>query len=215
MDNSKSKGRYRIVGRLAISIALFSTVGSIYGEMIVFEGVDASTVTTGDLLEGVSNVWITNTVQEFSGLEMRARSGSGTQSLNANNDYFGINSDIAGEDSRAFDVGETMFLSFDQSVRIDRIDFNLFDSGETFTVKISGMDAVAIRWDDLSQQNQDYIDFAEGLEVAANVKIEFYASSGSIGIDSMNVEMIPEPAVMSFIGLTGFGLLVGRRLVGV
>jgi len=102
-------------------------------------------------------------------------------------------------------------LSFDSPIRIDLLDFNRFDSGDEFTLVIAGQAAEVIGYNDLDNQSSDYIGFNSGITVPAETEVQFYASSGTIGLDSMNVTVIPEPAAMSFISLGGLGLLIARR----
>ena len=191
-------------------LLLFPMVGN--AGTIVFEG-SSSTTTTGELFENVSNAWATNQVVEFQGLELRARTDDPSHTLNANNGYFGINSDLVGERADAFDAGEKMVLSFDSPVRIDLLDFNLFDSGEEFTVTVGGQNAAIIAYDDLDNKSSDYIGFDPGIIVSANTEIRFFASSGTIGLDAMGVTVIPEPAVLSFVGLVGVAALITKRFV--
>jgi len=179
---------------------------------ILFEGSSTST-TTGELFENVSNAWETNQVVEFQGLELRARTDDPSQTLNANNGYFGVNSDLTEERADAFDVGEAMVLCFDNPVRIDLLDFNLFDVGEEFTVAVGGQNAVTIAYDDLDNKSSDYIGFDPGIIVSADTEVRFFASSGTIGLDAMDVTVIPEPAAIGFVSLVGIGALVIKRFV--
>lgn len=188
--------------------------GNGWSDTIVFEGSTAG-ITTGELLEGVADTWATNQVYEFAGLELRAKTGDASQALNANNGYFGINSTLSGEREDAFDVGEAMFLAFDQDVRITRIDFNLFDAGETFEIRVGGDDPLLIGFGDLGNQASDYLDFSEGLFIAKDTQVAFSATAGSIGLDSIDVAVIPEPAVAGFIVVAGMGIFATRRLLGV
>lgn len=167
------------------------------------------------MLEGVSDSWATNQVYEFAGLELRAKTADASQTLNANNGYFGINSTLSGEREDAFDVGEAMSLAFDQDVRITRIDFNLFDAGETFEIRVGGDDPLLIGFGDLSNQASDYLDFSEGLFIAKDTEVAFSATAGSIGLDSIDVAVIPEPAVAGLIVAAGMGMLATRRMLGV
>ncbi len=169
-------------------------------------------VTTGELFEGVADAWATNQVVESAGLQIRARTTDSNQSLNANNGYFGINSDLPGEDLQAFDVGEMMEVSFDRDIRINLLDFNLFDAGEVFSVGVGGQDPIDIPYDSLFNKSSDIYTFATPLEVPAGTIIEFYSSSGSIGLDGIDLDVIPEPTTLALIGMFGVGVLTIRRL---
>ncbi len=179
---------------------------------IIFEG-SSSAITTGELFEDVSNAWTTNQVAEFQGLEIRARTDDANHLLNANLGEFGINSDLAEDNTEAFDVGEIMVLSFDKPVRIDLLDFNRFDSNDAFSVEVAGQNDVAIGYDDLDNKSSDFIAFSPGIAIAADTEVRFYASAGTIGLDSMDVTVIPEPAVIGFVSLAGIGALLAKRFV--
>ena len=58
---------------LAVGIVLVG-FGSVKAQMIVLEGVDSSTITTGNLLDGVDNAGITTNVVEIPGLQIDRKS---------------------------------------------------------------------------------------------------------------------------------------------
>lgn len=180
---------------------------------IVFEGVDSATVTTGDLLDGTDELGRTVEVAEISGLFISARSGASTQVLNATTGSFGINADGSGDDTDAFDSGESMILSFKKDIRINLLDFNLFDDvSESFSITVGGLDSFTIGYNDLSNKTSGWI--ATNLVVTAGTEIEFSTSSPTpIGLDGIDLDVIPEPAVAGLIGLVCIGVLVVRRFV--
>ncbi len=181
-------------------------------DMLVLEG--GTGTTTGELFEDVSNQWATNHVVEIAELEIRARTDDPNHALNANSGYFGINSNLAGEDYRAFDVGETMFVSFDRDIQINFLDLNLFADGEVFGMKVGDSDPIVIAHRDLSNGTSDLYTFSTPLTVPSDTVVEFYSVSGSMGFDGIDLEVIPEPAVSGLIALSGIGVLIVRRFVG-
>ncbi len=198
--------------RMFLLAAMLSCT-SARSDLLVFEGSAAGT-TTGELLEGISGAWATNAVLEIPGLEIRARTGGVDQLINANNGYFGINSSLPGERADAFDAGETLWISFDRDIRIDRIDFNLFDSGESFGLAIDGQEPMTIGFGDLSNQSSDWIDFPQPIVLGRNKAMALYAAGGTIGLDGMEISVIPEPAALGLLGLSGFGAVIARRWFG-
>ncbi|VGO12133.1 hypothetical protein PDESU_00684 [Pontiella desulfatans] len=158
-------------------------------EMVYFKGIDASTITTGDLLEGVRNLGITTNVQEIMGLLISARSGETNQQLNANNSYFGINDTLTTNDvADAFDVGERMIISFSKDIQVNRLDFNQFTAGESITVSVAG-DVFEIHDLELTHRGSDYLD--TNLVVAAGAEIEFYTTGSSVvGLDGIDLTVL-------------------------
>lgn len=180
-------------------------------ELIVLEGIDTETVTTGDLLDEVDHLGITMGVVEIPGLLITARSGSSTQKINTTAESLGINADESGDTTDAFEADESLILSFSQDIRINLIDFNRFDSGETFTVSVEGASDVVVGYDDLNNKISDF--FNTNIVVSANTEIEFKTTGAHvIGLDGLGVEVIPEPAVLGLVSLAGIGLITGRRL---
>lgn len=161
-------------------------VGGAHAEMVYFKGIDAETVTTGDLLEGVQNLGITTNVQEISGLFITARSAATNQQLNANNSYFGINDILTtNEVADAFDAGERMIISFSKDIEIHRLDFNRFTTDESIMLSVGG-DTVEIHDLDLTNRSSDYLD--TNIVVTADTEIEFYTTGSSVvGLDGIEL----------------------------
>ena len=185
-------------------------IQNVGASMLILEG-RSSIDTTGEQFEGVSNEWALHQVLEIDGLEIQARTTDPSHSLNANNDYFGISSDILDEDNRAFDAGEVMQIKFDKSIRINQVDFNLFDSSEEFVLSVDGGITKSLAFSELSNQSSDYYNFETPLEVAAGTIIEFKCVAGSVGIDGIELDVIPEPTAMGLVVCSGMVLLVMRR----
>ena len=197
---------------LGVFFAVTSVVGTAYGGMITLEGINTATTTTGDLLDETGYLGITIGVVEIPGLQITARSGSATQTINATAGSLGINADGSADTTDAFEDGESLILSFNQDIRINRFDFNRFDFGETFFVSVGGASDIIINYADLNNKISDLLD--TNVVVFANTEIVF-STSGShvIGLDGLGVEVIPEPAVIGLMGLAGLGFLMGRRLI--
>ncbi len=158
-------------------------------EMVVLEGVDASTPTTGDLLDEVGEAGATTNVVEIAGLAVTARSGGAGQKINVTSTSLGVTIYGAGDDTDAFDDGEGMVLSFDKAVRINRIDFNGFESNETFVVEIEGQPGLVIPWTHLGNKSQDYID--TDVLVPAYTEMLFHTQGGSVvGLDGIDLSVV-------------------------
>lgn len=185
---------------------------NLYAGMLVLEGVDSATVTTGDLLDGVRSEGITIESVEIPGLMISARAGDSTQEINVTSSSFGINADGSGDDTDAFDVGESLILSMDHEVRINSFDFNLFDDpSESFQITVPGIDPVEIEYNGLSDQLRGVYD--TDLVVPAHTEITFTTASPTpIGIDGIDMDVIPEPAVISLITFVGIGTFAARRI---
>jgi len=184
----------------------------VFADLMVLEGVDTSTITTGDLLDGIDHIGTSVPVVEIPGLFLTARSGGGTQIINATATSLGINTDGGGDDTDAFDAGESMVISFNKDIRVNLLDFNLFEEGDSFAIVVGGTNALSIAYNDLSNKLSDW--YATSLVIAAGTEIEFTTSSPTpVGLDGIDLDVIPEPAVLGLIGLAGVSGLVVRRFV--
>lgn len=131
--------------------------------------------------------------------------------MNRTNSGFGINADGSADTTYALDSGEALQVSFDQDVIITALDFRNFENGETMNVTIK--DATnPVEYNALSNQTTDSID---GLSwsVSAGDTVDFAVAgdANAIALDSITVA-VPEPAVISMLGLGGLLMLVGRRV---
>lgn len=180
-------------------------VVSVNAQMIILEGVDGSTITTGDLLDEADHVGRTTNVVEISGLEITARSGGTTQDVNVTTDSMGIDSDGSGDDSDAFELSETLFVYFNKDLQINQFDFNHFESNETITVVIEGMPEITIAYDDLTNKTYDY--FNTNITVDAGTEIGIYTTtSGEIGLDGIDVTVLSGPGEPSLALLSSNGI---------
>lgn len=194
------------------AIACFLIVGylvcSVHADVLVFEGGAGESKTFGDSFEDVTNTWV-SAVYEPMGLVVEAKTTNSVHRLNANSGYFGIDSDLADNVSDRFEVGEVMVLRFNKDIVITDLDFNKFDEGDFFTIE-AGKDALSISFNTLKSTWYDTINLEPDLRISAGTEVRMYASSGSVGLDSITV--IPEPTTLSLIGLFGVGSLAIRRL---
>ena len=201
--------RFVKIARLAL---IFQLLGTAHGEIIQFEGGSSTILTTGNLLDEVDHIGITTHVVEIEGLLITARSGAANQKINVTNTSLGINADGA-DDTDAFENGEQIILSFNKAIRINQLDFNLFDADESFTLVVDGFDPVVIAFNDLSNKTSDLYD--SDFWIPANTDMALFTTGTSvIGLDAMDVtvDAIPEPAVLGLVGLSGVGLLMVRRI---
>lgn len=150
---------------------------------------DSGYTTTGELLDEVRDEGITTNVQEIADLLVTARTDNPDHKLNANADSLGINNMTTNADEPArFEVDEKMILSFSKNVVITNLDFRFFDSGEAFTVAVSGQAPVVIDYEELDHKSSDYI--ATNIVVAADTDVEFFTTgSGVIGLESIGLEL--------------------------
>ncbi len=171
---------------MGLTIAVM--MGSAQGQMILLEGVDTETLTTGNLLDGVDHTGISTQVVEIPGLEISARSGAPDQDINVTVSSLGITIFNSGDDTDAFDSGEKIIISFDKDIRINRLDFNQFTTGESITISV-GAETLEIHDLALSNRGSDYLD--TNWVVSAHTEIEFYTTGTStVGLDGMDVTVL-------------------------
>ena len=171
-------------------------------------------------------------------LEITAIAGTGTgpgAHINASTTEFGIDSDgSTGDDSTAFDAGldESLTLSFSEDLFLRQIDFNSLFSTDEFSIQVAGSSALLIGINDTTGGTTGIFNAftggttpsgESGLFVAAGTGVEFRATNGSVGLQSLAVEIadvavvageptaaVPEPS--SMLGLMGLaGLLAVKR----
>jgi len=175
--------------KLLALAALGTLVTPVFSETIILEGVDGSTLTTGDLIDEADEIGLTTNVVEISGLQITARSGAANQDVNSLTGSLGIDSDGSGDDSDAFEDGETLFLSFGKDVELTQFDFNGFESGEVFRIAIDGAD-FDIAYDDLANKSTDIFD--TNLVVDAGIEIGFSVGTTNsiIGLDTLSLDVL-------------------------
>ena len=181
-------------------------------DLLIFEGVDTETITTGDLLDGISSSPVTNNVVEIPNLQLIAWTGGSDQTINTTTSSLGINLDGGSDDTDAFDVGEVLHLAFSKPVQMNLLDFNLFDAGESFTLRVGEESPMVISYDDLANKSSDT--FIMNTGVPAYTDIQFFTTgSNVVGLDGMDISVIPEPASAALVILGGLGMLMARRVL--
>lgn len=203
--------RFRRVSFL--SFFAWSVISPSFADFIVLKG-DTLSYTTGEQFEGVANQWATHPVLEIGGLQMSASTTDATHTLNANSGEFGIDSSIEDEIPGLFDVGEMMVFYFDKDVELSLLDLNHFDSGDCFVLEVEGSDPLEIVYGDLSNKTSGYYTFSTPQRVVKETEIHLYSSNGSIGMDGIGLQVVPEPMAAGLISVTGIGLLLIRRFSG-
>lgn len=160
----------------------------------------------------VDNVGNSLAVPEIPGLNIMVvaiasdGTGSGTLDLNSTAGSFGINSlGTTDDDASSFDaaLNETVTFSFDQDVEITQIDFLSFGSTETFN--FAGQ---VINEGDLASS---VFTFSAPLEITAGTSFTLEATAGTIGIESIEVTVVPEPSSFALLGLAGLVTMLRRR----
>lgn len=147
-------------------------------------------------------------VPEISGLTITVVSVSSNavsgNVLNSTAASFGINDGASGDDTDEFDasVNESVTFSFNKEVQITLVDFVNFGSGESFN--FAGQ---SIASSDLSSS---VYTFLTPLTIAANTSFTLSATSGTVGIEGIDLTVIPEPSAALF-GAVGFLALLRRR----
>jgi hypothetical protein len=194
--------------RIVVAGVILLAAGFAEAQMIVLEGVNSLTLTTGDLLDEADHIGRTTNVVEIAGLQITARSGGTTQDVNVTTGSMGIDSDGSGDDSDALEAGEKLILSFNRDLRINQFDFNGVESGEVVNVFIEGMTGLVLEYDDLSNKSRDVLD--TNMVVTANTEIEFSVTGSSvIGLDGIDVTVLSGSGdpLLSFLNSNGVSRL--------
>jgi hypothetical protein len=137
---------------------------------------------------------------------------AGVDRFNLTGDGFGINNSELGDDTDAFDDSEYMTLSFNlpgifQTLELDRMTGSNGDAGslEFFggsTTNFSGSFS-----DPLSIEEA----FSKDQIITLRQTVGGSGRPWGFGLEEITVDVVPEPAVAGFIGLTGLGLLIAKR----
>jgi len=200
--------------KLLLTNIAVATLGVTLSQAAIVRWDNVGTSGLGNNLDEVSVVLTTVAVPEISGLQITVHtitgtSGSDVTKLNATQNSFGINSGLTGDASEITDrfessFGESVTLSFNRAVSITQLDLVHFDSGEAFDFA-----GVSISYAGLTSSVTDVYDFSTPLLLGANQQFTMSATSGSIGIEAMNITAVPEPSSFALLGLgvlsfTGF-----------
>ncbi len=135
----------------------------------------------------------------------------GTPKLNALADSFGV--DVSGvtgaaDDTDQFDaaIGEAVSFSFNRAVEITSLDLRGFEDTEVFS-----FGGQTITFANLDNQTTDVFTFSSPLAIAANTPFNISATTGVIGIESLQLNVIPEPSTALLGALGALALLRRRR----
>ena len=150
-------------------------------------------------------------VLSFTGTDNPTLNASASNTLG-----FGINSGGFGDGSTAFDAdfGESVVFSFSQSLFIEEIDLQSLDGfgGATDEFRVGN---VFITDDDTpSSDSFSFInaDNPNGLFLAAGQTLLLEATDGAVALQSLTVQVIPEPSSMlGLMALAGLVALKRRR----
>lgn len=187
---------------------------------------DTSAGSLGGLLDGVVSADLgTSRAGPFlvPGLEPLSLTVVGLEGIspiaNATSVGFGINSlgaDVA--DRFDADLNESIDFVFNTAVTIQQLDFRNFSAGEVF--EFAGFQ---ITNDDLSDRRTDVFDFTSPLRIGASVPFTLQAVSGSIGLQSISLQVednrseppnrsVPEPSTaVMFVTMLLSGWRLRRR----
>jgi hypothetical protein len=131
--------------------------------------------------------------------------------MNRTTSGFGIDAPGSGDTTYLLDFGEALEIYFDQNIQITGLDFRNFSDGESIQILI-GSTTNTIGYNDLDHKTSAYIEnLTWDVQAFETVRFAVVGETDAIAIDSVTV--IPEPATLSMVGLTGLLLLVVRRMV--
>ena len=119
-----------------------------------------------------------------------------------------LDAGAGGDDRVAFDASfnEAVTFSFNQAVSISQLDFSDFDNGDVFE-----FGSTVITFADLTATNSDVYDYSSPLLLAANEQFTIRATSGTVGIETMDLTVVPEPSSTALLGLGGLALILRHR----
>lgn len=167
----------------------------------------------GTFLDGKSGDTYT-TSQNGTTLEvaLAAYGTAGIDDFNLTGTGFGINNSESGDDTDALDDNEYITLSFNlagtfQTLELDRMTGGNGDAGSLefsggVTTNFSGSFSAPLFINEA---------FAKDQTITLRQTSGGSGSTWGFGLEKITVDVIPEPAVIGLIGLTGLALLVVRR----
>ena len=174
---------------------------------------------TGVAIDGAGSEGRTVPVAEVLGLTLTARTSDAGQALNAVSDSFGIGS------GGRLENDESAVFSFNQDVSITRFDFIGFGAGDAFVISLDsgggggGSGVILVEEDELANRSSQTWD-PTGSDAAALAVIPAgtligltAGSAGSIGVQTIDVALVPEPAGLALLA-TGLPAVVRRRCAG-
>lgn len=178
-------------------------------------GTQSATLSTVDILfpEFLSSVPTGNTLsasgQNGGGTSIHGSNGVGVDNPTISNNAF----DIAfgpGDENNNFNAGEVWIFNFSTAVIITEIDFTSLDGQEQFTLSTGG----SSRNFQNGTPNDIFQDPLNGLFIPAGAPIQLAASGGpdaSLRLNSLTVELIPEPTASGLLILAGLFTASQRR----
>lgn len=201
---------------LSCSFVLFASLPKTADAFqIVFDNGGSGATTLGDSIDNESSG--TFSVPGIANLDFSINevlSDSMNATVNANAPSFGVDRDgsigMTGDDTDQFDANldESATFSFSQALSVTEIDFADFDDSESFE-----FGGVVISFDDLANNTTDVFIFDTPLFLAANEQFTLQATAGSIGLQSITVDIsaVPEPTTLVGFSVMGMIVTLGRR----
>lgn len=192
-----------IVGMLAVSSATFAEVF-----ILNFEG-DIGTF-IDDKTAGIYSITQNNVTLEVT---LAAYGTAGADEFNLTGDGFGINNSASGDDTDAFDDNEYMTLSFNhagtfQTLELDRMTGSNGDDGSLgfeggFITNFTGsITTMAI--------NQSFV---AGQLITLSQTTGGSGATWGFGLETMTIDVVPEPLSISLFSIAGVGLFLVRRFL--
>jgi len=128
--------------------------------------------------------------------------------MNRTTSGFGINAVSGSDDTDAFDMGEWIAITFNQAVTITNVTVSSWSAGvDGGQIKIGGNTAYTI-----SATGSHVLD--DAISMGTVLRIE--STAGTIGngwsLDSLSVNVVPEPATFGLLGLGGLVAWMLRRV---
>jgi hypothetical protein len=166
---------------------------------------DDTAVNTGAAIDGANSGSFET--PEIPGLFITIHSlGSGGGVLNATGSQFGINSDIVGggDNTSLFDtnIGEIATFSLNKDVTISVV--SLTSLGNTDQFEFAGTLITA------ANSTSGVYTYSTPLAIAAGTQFSLEATSGSVGLASIELDVVPEPTTV-LLGAIGLLTLLRRR----
>ena len=187
---------------VAKGLSLFVILVSRLGALEVEIDLTNDSGTLGELFNDVSSG--TFLVPGGSGLEITIEALSTDSSLNSNvgsPNRLGINSTLSGEDADDFDVGEFVEFSFSKSVEVTSLDFVSFGAGETFS--FAGQSITGA---------QNLYAVPSPVSIAANTSFRLESISGTMGLQAITLNVVPEPSETAAVfGIAGMLFVFRHR----